>query len=193
MKKLTHLLIATLLAFTFLAAPLTGPVKVAVAQTCTVNHSVASGETLSSIAVKYNVDWTTIATANNLKEPYAIFVGQSLCIPDSATSTTTTGTTTTTSTSKKPTMTFSIQGNRLYLETSNFTKKSSWYVKIGSGPYRVAELTKIGLHLVRKDTTTSSSFKVAKKYQDARYITLCLKNVRSDELRCSTILNPNAR
>lgn len=194
MKKLTHIVIATLLAFTFMAAPLSSPGQVAVAQSCAINHSVASGETLSSIAVKYNVEWTAIATANNLKEPYAIYVGQSLCIPASATTTTSTsGSTATTSTSKNPAVRFSIQGNRLYLETSNFTKKSSWYVKIGSGPYRVAELTKIGLHLVRKDTTTSSSFRVAKKYQYARYLTLCLKNVRTDEVRCSTILNSSAR
>ncbi len=192
MKKITQLVIATLLTFSFLAMPFGSLDRVAVAQTCTVNHSVASGETLSSIAVKYDVDWTVIATANNLKEPYSIFVGQSLCIPGSTTSTSTTGTTTT-STSKKPTITFSIEGNRLYLETSGFTKKSTWYVKIGSGPYRVAELTKIGLHLVRKDTTTSSSFRVPKKLQDARYLTLCLKNARTDEVRCSTILNPNAR
>lgn len=192
MKKLTHIVIAALLTFVFLAAPLSSPEKVAVAQTCSINHSVASGETLSSIAVKYDVDWTTIATANNLKEPYAIFVGQSLCIPASAT-TTSTGTSTTSTTKKEPTISFSIVGNRLYIETSNFTQKSSWYVKISSGPYRVAEFTKLGLHLVRKDTTTSSSFRVAKKFQDARYLTVCLKNVRSDALRCSTILNPNAK
>ena len=192
MKKITQLVIATLLTFSFLATPFGNLDRVAVAQTCTVNHSVASGETLSSIAVKYDVDWTLIATANNLKEPYSIFVGQSLCIPGSTTSTSTTGTTTT-STSKKPTFTFSMEGNRLYLDTSNFTKKGTWYVKIGSGPYRVAELTKIGLHWVRKDATTTSSFRVLKKFQDARYLTLCLKNARTDELRCSTILNPNAR
>lgn len=192
MKKITQLVIATLLVFTFLVTPFSSLGRVAVAQTCSVNHSVASGETLSSIAVKYNVDWTAIATANNLKEPYSIFVGQSLCIPGGTTSTSSTGTSTT-STSKKPTITFSIEGNRLYLETSNFTKKSTWYVKIGSGPFRVAELTKIGLHLVRKDTKTTSSFRVPKKFQDARYLTLCLKNARSDEVRCSTILNPNAR
>jgi LysM repeat protein len=93
MKKLTQLVIATLLVLSFLAAPLGSPGRVAVAQTCAINHTVASGETLSSIAVKYDVEWTTIATANNLKEPYAIFVGQSLCIPASATTTTTTTTT----------------------------------------------------------------------------------------------------
>src|SRR5690606_2818354 len=101
--------------------------------------------------------------------------------------------TSTTSTKKSPTITFYIEGNRLYLETSNFTSKSSWYVKIGSGVYRVAEFTKLGLHLARKDTKTSSSFRIAQKYQDARYLTVCLKNVRTDALRCSTILNPNAK
>jgi hypothetical protein len=92
-----------------------------------------------------------------------------------------------------PSIKFSIVGNRLYLETSNFTQKSSWYVKIGSGPYRVAEFTKLGLHLVRKNTTTSSSFKVDKKFQDAQILTLCLKNARSDALRCSTIYNLSAK
>lgn len=191
MKKLSQIVIATLLVFAFLAAPLSSVEKVAVAQTCAINHSVASGETLSSIAVKYNVEWTAIATANNLKEPYAIYVGQSLCIPASTTTTSTS--TSTTSSSKSPTISFYIEGNRLYLETSNFTSKGSWYVKIGSGVYRVAEFTKLGLHLVRKDTKTSSSFRIAKKYLDARYLTVCLKNARTDAQRCSTILNPNAK
>jgi LysM repeat protein len=191
MNKIKHIVIVTLVMLAILAAPLTSPVKVAVAQDCAVRHTVAAGETLSSIALKYDVEWTAIATANSLKEPYAIFVGQVLCIPASATTTTTTGTTTT-STTKKPTFTVSVAGTRLYVETSNFTKKAVYFVKIGSGPARVAEYVKLGRLLVRKDTTATASYRIIKKYQDASILTVCLKNVRSDELQCKTIFNPNA-
>lgn len=191
MNKIKHIVIATLLMLAILAAPFTSPVKVAVAQDCAVRHTVAAGETLSSIGLKYDVDWTEIATANSLKEPYAIFVGQVLCIPASATTTTTTGTTTT-STSKKPTFTASVDGKRLYVEASNFTKKATYFVKIGSGPARVAEYVKVGRLLVRKESTATASYRISQKYQDASILTVCLKNVRTDDQLCTTIYNPFA-
>jgi LysM repeat protein len=47
----------------------------------TRTHTVRSGETLYSIGRLYGVSWQSIASANNIPEPYTIYVGQVLVIP----------------------------------------------------------------------------------------------------------------
>ncbi len=44
-------------------------------------HQVETGETLFSIAKDNGVDWTMLATINNLKAPFTLQVGQKLKIP----------------------------------------------------------------------------------------------------------------
>jgi LysM repeat protein len=44
-------------------------------------YTVKSGDTVFSIAQKYNIAWTTIATLNNLTPPYTLKIGQELKIP----------------------------------------------------------------------------------------------------------------
>ncbi|MDA1196929.1 MAG: LysM peptidoglycan-binding domain-containing protein [Nanoarchaeota archaeon] len=44
-------------------------------------HTVESGETLSGIAAKYNMDWRAIQTVNNLENPNLILEGQELTLP----------------------------------------------------------------------------------------------------------------
>ncbi len=45
-------------------------------------YIVKSGDTLSSIAVKFDIeDWRDLARANNLEEPYSLKVGDELIIP----------------------------------------------------------------------------------------------------------------
>jgi len=46
-----------------------------------VNYTVAKGDTLFNISQKYNISWTTLATLNNLKSPFALKPGQVLKIP----------------------------------------------------------------------------------------------------------------
>ena len=48
-------------------------------------YKVESGDTLFTIGQKFNIDWHEIASANNLKEPYALKVGQELIIPNQTT------------------------------------------------------------------------------------------------------------
>lgn len=45
-------------------------------------HQVEQGETLFPVGLKYNVQWTLIAQANGLAEPYVIKAGENLIIPD---------------------------------------------------------------------------------------------------------------
>lgn len=44
-------------------------------------HVVQDGEFLSAIAELYGIDWTVIATANGLTDPYIIYPGDELIIP----------------------------------------------------------------------------------------------------------------
>lgn len=46
-------------------------------------YIVRSGDTLYSISLKYGVSWQIIATANNLRYPYIIYVGQRLVVTGS--------------------------------------------------------------------------------------------------------------
>jgi hypothetical protein len=49
---------------------------------CEVQHTVLSGETLHSIARRYNTSVLGIAEANQLADPRVIYAGQVLCIPN---------------------------------------------------------------------------------------------------------------
>lgn len=49
---------------------------------CEVVHTVQRGETLFRIGQRYNTSLPAVVQANQLSEPYIIFVGQALCIPD---------------------------------------------------------------------------------------------------------------
>jgi surface antigen len=48
---------------------------------CSVQHIVINGETLSSIASKYSIDWPQLASINHLSDPNQIMAGQNICIP----------------------------------------------------------------------------------------------------------------
>lgn len=46
-----------------------------------VEYTVQKGDTLFNISQKFNISWTTLATLNNLKSPFALKPGQTLQIP----------------------------------------------------------------------------------------------------------------
>jgi nucleoid-associated protein YgaU len=45
-------------------------------------YTVAKGDTVFNIAQKYEMNWTTLATINNLSAPFTLKVGQTLKIPN---------------------------------------------------------------------------------------------------------------
>lgn len=55
------------------------------AATCQANYTVKRGDTLSRIGQKWGVGWREVASANNIKSPWTIYTGQTLCIPGSST------------------------------------------------------------------------------------------------------------
>lgn len=113
------------------------------ATTCVSYHTVAWGETLFKIGLKYNLLWTTIAKANNITDGNKIYAGTKLCIPASDTGTatpTTTPTTTPAPTSTpKPSVvipTFSIvdvvKDESVTIKTANFPKNMDFVVRMGN-------------------------------------------------------------
>ncbi len=45
------------------------------------DYKIKNGDTLFSIAQQHNIEWTTLATLNNLKPPFDLKVGQSIKVP----------------------------------------------------------------------------------------------------------------
>ena len=46
-----------------------------------INYQIISGDTIYNIGKKYNLDWTIIASLNNLSPPFNLKIGDSLQIP----------------------------------------------------------------------------------------------------------------
>ncbi len=44
-------------------------------------YTVQKGDTLFNISQKFNIDWTTLATLNNIKSPFILKPGQTINIP----------------------------------------------------------------------------------------------------------------
>ncbi len=166
---------------------------------CSKNHTVAAGDTLSSISVKYDVSIPEIAAANNLKEPYTLQLGQSLCIPSAAAASTTatptaTGSTTTsssgsssTSSSKDPALSLSVDKNLLTVKGTNFPTKSNFYVKISPSSYRELSWTKIGLMKSGKESSVTATYKLPKAFTKLPTILVCVKNAMTDATLCKRV------
>jgi LysM repeat protein len=46
-----------------------------------MEYKVQKGDTLFNISQKYNINWATLATLNNLKSPFVLKLGQIIKIP----------------------------------------------------------------------------------------------------------------
>jgi murein DD-endopeptidase MepM/ murein hydrolase activator NlpD len=158
------------------------------AQSCTANYTVKSGDTLSSIAATYSVNWQDIATANNLASPYVLTIGQALCVPGAAATTTSTGTTTTTATKG---FTLAMAGNRLVITVTKFSKKATYYVRANDGSRDNNIWLRLGRLRVDKNGNAKVSFQVPKGLRNTTEMAVCLKNVRNDDVSCVKQLNPS--
>jgi len=175
-------LIAALLASALPQVGLAAPAP-SVTVTCAKYHNVESGDTLSSISVTYDVSTTELAAANNLVEPYTLFVGQRLCIPGTATSTT--GTTTSASTSKKASWSVNREGNLLIINASNFPTKANYYVKIKKGHLSTDRpWVKLGIFRTKKNSDVARAFRLPKSFTEPSLLTVCLKNAKTDAVSC---------
>jgi murein DD-endopeptidase MepM/ murein hydrolase activator NlpD len=170
------LLLITALVVT--AIPTRAPV---LAADCAVSHTVVSGDTLSSIALKYNTTVAAIAAENSLKEPYTLQIGQVLCIPGANSSSSSSSTTT----SSKPsfTVTFESSGRHISVKTTNYPKKNTFVVNAsGQGTPKYH----LGLFKTPKaKTSVQKTYQLPKSLRGAGEVTVCLKNKQFDNLQCN--------
>ena len=182
--------LAIISAFVLTAAFTFAPISPALAAECAVNHVVVSGETISSIAFQYDVDWQEVATANNLTDPYTIFVNQTLCIPASAT-TSTSSSSSSSSTSSGSSTGFDLtrDSTRVYVSTTGFKKKSSYFVKIRNGGTTDIEWYKLDdILLTQGSGSVEASFRLPVEYRHVKVLVVCFKNMVNDSLICNTVL-----
>lgn len=187
-RLVSILLIAALLAGALPQVVLAAPAP-SVTVTCSKYHNVASGDTLSSISVTYDVSIADLASANNLVEPYTLVIGQRLCIPGAAT--TTTGTSTSSSTSNKASWSVDRVGNFLVISASNFPTKANYYVKIKKGNLSTNRpWVKLGIFRTKKNTSVERAFRLPKSFTEPAMLTVCLKNAKTDALSCFPYVPP---
>jgi len=154
---------------------------------CAYKHTVVAGETLSSIAIKYGTTYLEIAKANNLNEPYTIFVGQELCIPEGA-SNVPGGGTGDESAAAPAGPTFDVtfeENNSILLKVYSFPPKRSQIIKIGVWEPRWynIEFEVVGRFRTDKGGNANVYQRLPKAYRDVP-IEVCLKNPFTDKIVC---------
>lgn len=179
-------LVGILLIVAFLAGSLPDPVLAATpaaTTACTTRYTVKSGDTLSSIALQYKINWLDLAAANSLTSPYTIYIDQVLCIPSSASTTTSSST----SSSGKAGFSVALAGRFLIIKASNYPKNSIFYVKAAKGHFQMeSPIVKLGMLRTFKKVSVVAIYRLPKAWSTTKYIRVCLKNVRTDVNDCQT-------
>ncbi len=155
--------------------------------TCESKYTVQAGDTLTSIALTYGVDFFELAEANNLKSPYEIFVGDVLCIPAGASTPDEDDSSSTATSTKK--WVFTREGNYVTVKGNDLGKKSSYYVKVSNALKSYSPWYKIGLFNNQKNSTLTQVYKLPKIFQDNIYVSVCLKNANTDSVYCETTID----
>lgn len=171
---------------------------------CAYKYKVQSGDTLTAIANLYNVTLTELADANDLKSPYVISVGTTLCIPAGASkpSATKTATSSTTSDdddddedSSDEAYTALSVGGVIWVGMANFEDEHYYYVKVYDGAYKywTASYYKLGIFQTDSDGKYGAWWHLPKEVRDRSRITVCVKDAIDDDLEWCQIVNNNMR
>jgi len=154
---------------------------------CATKHTVKAGETLSSIAVTYGVTWQEIAEANNLKDPYVIYVGQVLCIPEGAdVDDSTDQDTGSTSKPSGPTFDVTFEDNIIIrIVASGYPASQSHIVRVSEFNQRwiFTEFGVIGRFRTDKNGKADIYMRLPQEYRD-KVLVFCLKNAFTDATQC---------
>jgi LysM repeat protein len=183
-KSLFRFALSLLLALAIFATVLPQP---AMAETnaptaaCAKTHTVKKGDTTKSIASLYGMPWGDIARANNLTQPYTINPGDKLCIPYKKGQT-----------PLKGTITMKAKGDKLTITASNFKDTFGFFVKVKDSLAKNAPWYKIGSLLVSKTKNPkSTTFTLPKELKNTGVLSVCLKNVYTDDLTCYSVPRTN--
>ena len=180
-RKLGFITLSLLLVLAILVAALPAVALAApYAATCSSNYTVKSGDTLSKISLTYDVSSAEIAAANNLKEPYTLYIGQVLCIPGSATPTTTA--TTATSSSQKITATFT--GIQVTLKVTGLTKNGRFVIKGRKYDRNDSSWYRFGHLKLNKNGAGTITLNLPRILRDPGRIQICFKNATNNKVWC---------
>lgn len=180
LKFLTRFALSLLLALAILVTALPQPVQAesnTSTATCFKTHIVLKGETTTSIANLYGVPWGDIARANNLKKPYKINPGDKLCIPYKRGAT-----------PLKGTITITAKGDKLTIKASNFKDTFVFFVKAKDALASNALWYRIGgLTVTKGKKTQTTTYTLPKELRSTTLLSVCLKNVYTDDLTCYSV------
>lgn len=140
----------------------------------TVTYTVKKGDTLSSIASKYNTTVSKIAKLNNISNANLIYVGQKLTISGSTSSSTAKSSTKTSNGKKVTIQHFGLQSDtdRTVFVTWKWTKKHTDNYKV-----RWKYYTGDGVGFIGSDTTTEDKQSVYNAPSNATKVTVQIKPV----------------
>ena len=185
------------LTLALLAAILPQPVQAAT--TCRAYYTVKDGDTTPYISQTFNLKWRDIAKANGMDNYEKLTVGQRLCIPPESastkgeTSTTSTGNNTKVrvpETDENAVVLVSITGRRIGLTTRKFSVNHTYLVKARDATTSIGGWYKIEVINVKKSTTQNFNFDVPKNLRTVPVLSVCLKDMYTDELICRQSVNP---
>ena len=155
--------------------------------TCETKYTVQAGDTLTSIAYTYGVDFFELAEANNLVAPYAIYVGDVLCIPAGASTPDDDDSSSSSTTTKK--FTFERAGDYVIVKGADLDNYRSYYVKVSNSLKLYSPWYKIGLFNNNKNTNFTRAYKLPKTLRDNIYVTVCTKSGTTDAVYCGTTVD----
>jgi murein DD-endopeptidase MepM/ murein hydrolase activator NlpD len=186
-QRLSKIALSLLLVLALLAAMLPLPTLAAAnTATCSKNYTVKSGDTISSIAAANDITVTELAAANNLKEPYTIYVDQVLCIPGTA-ATTTTSTSTTASSGSGKKMTLERGETTLKVTLSGYPKNGHYLIRGRIYDRNDSSWYRFGRFKTTKNGSVTITLKLPRILRDAELIQICVKNVVTDSVDCKKL------
>lgn len=180
--------ISLILAIFFSALPISLETAAAASTgSCKYFHRIAGYDTLNKIAKKYNVRFQDLASANLLESPYAIYLGEYLCIPSTARKYQLTQIP---SQANLPPGDFTVvlKYNMIHITYKNFQKKMSYYVKVSKPEVASKSMTKIGLLKTNVAKSGTQKFALSKPLRSIWPMKVCIKDVYSRANICRSVI-----
>lgn len=198
------LIFGLLMALALVAATFPQP-AFAQAVTCRTYYIVKEGDTTPYIAHTFGLKWIQIAAANKLEKGEKPAVGARLCIPPEDFKADTTGGTRNTrdddddrpsnrrrnvpESDPRAQISASASGGRIHITLARFEEDHEYRVKVRDASVGVGGWKTLGRITVDDDDRQTYSYDIPDELEDVLYLSVCLKDQRTDELICRVVLN----
>jgi len=153
---------------------------------CAFDYRIRNNDTLGKIASRYGVKPVDIVRVNGLKQPYAIYVGQTICIPNISKE----GfkdIPTVYANAKAGYFVISWDKKGIKIRTIDFPKNNSYFVKVDDPNDGISKWLKLGTLRTKKKGVSSYLYALPKELRESNVIQVCLKNTRTDLLLCNVL------